>query len=625
VDEGTTTPGGVTDTSIDTQLPSHTTWRSSLHQPAGLAGYVLLLVAILVAAGVAGAVVVDRIIGGQETAPIYLEPANHPGPNPFLVLDGPPDLRTAVTTLGLTSGNVTLRIGTAPGIYGGSGSDGWCDPALIAEFLRRNRPQAQAWAAVAGIRPNQIDDYLGTLTPVHLLADTLVTNHGFVDGEATPRQAILQAGTVVLVDQEGIPRVRCRCGNPLSPPQTTNLTAARFVGEQWDSFVPGSAQVITRAPDGRTVDEFTLVSLDGTGQLIRPTGTNGDHDQSTGSENDPADVDNLATAPDSEPTAEPDARCEGDSRFGVSYRLPGGIEWRHAETEPGIQEVYYTAGVAGISSVSFSIEPGLLLEQTVADFGVEATEVEVPGSPRAVRFFLPASDSGDGVSEMLLVEVDGSTIQAAIYAYIVDFDEFTIEDLGEFLDSICVDQIEAPAETAAPQNDLGGSSPESTTTASNSTTNPTTDTPPPSRQGREIVITDPESHPRTGPEVVFYSPDEIVWCVLWESSFLCDALVYEWELPGGYVEGCDNGVVAPEEYLDVFSPRVSASSQGAEFACASGSVGLTYGIASPTPVEAGDSLTFASTRCDILSNGVRCLHESGNGVLLTSETVKFLS
>ena len=60
-----------------------------------------------------------------------------------------------------------------------------------------------------------IPTYIGTLTPMQLRADTRVTNHGFVDGHATSLQSVLQAGTAVLVDDQGRPRVKCGCGNPL--------------------------------------------------------------------------------------------------------------------------------------------------------------------------------------------------------------------------------------------------------------------------------------------------------------------------------------------------------------------------------------------------------------------------
>ncbi len=60
--------------------------------------------------------------------------------------------------------------------------------------------------------------YIRKLKPVTLTRDTRVTNHSFVDGRAVGFQAILQAGTAVLVDENGEPVARCRCGNPLLEP-----------------------------------------------------------------------------------------------------------------------------------------------------------------------------------------------------------------------------------------------------------------------------------------------------------------------------------------------------------------------------------------------------------------------
>ena len=45
-----------------------------------------------------------------------------------------------------------------------------------------------------------------------------MTNHGYRDGVARPFQATLEAGTSVLVDEDGIARARCACGNPLDEP-----------------------------------------------------------------------------------------------------------------------------------------------------------------------------------------------------------------------------------------------------------------------------------------------------------------------------------------------------------------------------------------------------------------------
>ena len=78
----------------------------------------------------------------------------------------------------------------------------------------------RAWAEVLGIPPNirAVARYIRKLKPVTLTRDTQVTNHSFEGGRAVAFQAILQAGTAVLVDKYGEPVVRCRCGNPLTTP-----------------------------------------------------------------------------------------------------------------------------------------------------------------------------------------------------------------------------------------------------------------------------------------------------------------------------------------------------------------------------------------------------------------------
>jgi hypothetical protein len=75
------------------------------------------------------------------------------------------------------------------------------------------------WARVLGIRPTfrAVKKYIAKLHPVTLTRDTQVTNHAYKNGRAVPFQAILQAGTAVLVDKYGTPVVRCYCGNPLRP------------------------------------------------------------------------------------------------------------------------------------------------------------------------------------------------------------------------------------------------------------------------------------------------------------------------------------------------------------------------------------------------------------------------
>ena len=141
------------------------------------------------------------------------QPANSLGPDPFTpsfanyILDVPTD--------NLESGIVS---GSSTGLYGGTGENA-CDIDKLVAFLLANPDIGAAWAEVQGIDPSELEDFIRGLTPAVLLQNTLVTNHGYSDGEATPFLAVLEAGTAVLVDEDGIPRARCACGNPLLVPE----------------------------------------------------------------------------------------------------------------------------------------------------------------------------------------------------------------------------------------------------------------------------------------------------------------------------------------------------------------------------------------------------------------------
>ncbi len=183
--------------------------------------------------------------------------------------------------------------GDTPGLYGGTRDQGACDVAKLVEFLSRTPDKAAAWSAVHGIAPDQLAAYVATLTPVVLLVDTRVTNHGFAKGKATPRQAVLQAGTAVLVDEFGVPRVRCACGNPLIEPTAVSGSTVRYVGTGWTGFAP---KRLTRiVPATRKVSAFTLVDAGGK-MFVRPSGTSGSADAAASGENPPASTATATTS-----------------------------------------------------------------------------------------------------------------------------------------------------------------------------------------------------------------------------------------------------------------------------------------------------------------------------------------
>ena len=86
---------------------------------------------------------------------------------------------------------------------------------LLAQALAANPVAREAWETVLGIDAGSFAEHLDGLTPVVLLRDTTVTNHGLERARIVARSAILQRGTAVLVDETGSLQVRCVSGSPL--------------------------------------------------------------------------------------------------------------------------------------------------------------------------------------------------------------------------------------------------------------------------------------------------------------------------------------------------------------------------------------------------------------------------
>jgi hypothetical protein len=164
--------------------------------------------------------------------------------------------------------------GAWPGLFGGTRDRATCDRDQLVTFLEANPAKARAWAGVIGVPVADIRSYVNGLTPVILQRDTRVTNHGFRDGRATPIQSILQAGTAVLVDEYGVPRVKCNCGNPLGEPRAL-AARTRYTGTRWPTFSP--ANVIRVTVDVK-VSVFILVDVSGGEPISRPVATDGDED-----------------------------------------------------------------------------------------------------------------------------------------------------------------------------------------------------------------------------------------------------------------------------------------------------------------------------------------------------------
>ena len=129
---------------------------------------------------------------------------------------------------------------------------------------------------------------------------------GFGTGAPNAFQAVLQSGTAVMVDATGTPRVKCNCGNPLSPPSSTSLAEARTVGRAWDGYSPSNVTCIRRGTATRT---FTLVNTTTGRPFTADAGTAPtDDDDGSTDDGDGADTTYTSRRPTSRHAAAPDRR-----------------------------------------------------------------------------------------------------------------------------------------------------------------------------------------------------------------------------------------------------------------------------------------------------------------------------
>lgn len=125
--------------------------------------------------------------------------------------------------------------GNSPATASGHPAPQLCDKESLRTQLIGDDTVANAWAAKAGNGASTTDT-LRNLTPLLLGQDTAVTEYAHESGEVVAYQAILQAGTAVLVDHRGQPRVRCNNGNPLREAQLGGEAKVTIEGTRWAGF-----------------------------------------------------------------------------------------------------------------------------------------------------------------------------------------------------------------------------------------------------------------------------------------------------------------------------------------------------------------------------------------------------
>jgi hypothetical protein len=245
----------------------------------------IALLATAVAAAVVLGLVLTRPDGGSGKSgngEVFLQAAGKTGPAPFTESTATNSSAAPASASPATESAAANAVrgvdGGAPGLYGGTRNVASCDVERQIKALRANPPVNQAFASVAGVQPSGVPAYLRSLTPVQLRMDTRVTNHGYRDGRATSYQAVLQSGTAVLVDDRGVPRVRCACGNPLTPPVAQRSTPKR-TGDTWSSYRPSNVVVV--APSVTVINIFVIYDHDSDDWVARHRGDPGHKDQPT--------------------------------------------------------------------------------------------------------------------------------------------------------------------------------------------------------------------------------------------------------------------------------------------------------------------------------------------------------
>ncbi|MDX3797430.1 DUF6777 domain-containing protein [Streptomyces sp. AK04-3B] len=237
--------------------PPHRPWWKSAPRIA--------LITVAVVAATAIALVLTLPGGGtsDQAGEVFMQPAGDVGPDPVTTTSTtkasvPP--ATVAPSGSAPAGNTVPAVrGGEPGLYGGTRNVASCDVEQQIKALQQAPDKNTAFASVAGIDPAGVPAYLRSLTSVQLRLDTRVTNHGYRDGGATAYQAVLQAGTAVLVDRHGVPRVRCACGNPLTPP-VAQQSGYRRTGRSWPTYSP--ATTVTVMPSTTVIKVFVLYDPD---------------------------------------------------------------------------------------------------------------------------------------------------------------------------------------------------------------------------------------------------------------------------------------------------------------------------------------------------------------------------
>ncbi|MEU4084600.1 DUF6777 domain-containing protein [Streptomyces aureus] len=308
--------------------PDRPWWRS--------APRVALITGVVAAAVILGLVFTNNG-GGTKNASseVFAQSADKSGPDPFTestANDSSIESETPTAPApSVTAGKGGVYSGSAPGLYGGTRNVSSCDVEKQITALNGDPAKNKAFATVEGIQPNAVPAYLRSLTPVQLRLDTRVTNHGYRNGAPTSYQAVLQAGTAVLVDSRGVPRVRCACGNPLLEPVPQKGTI-KTTGDPWPSY--RAQNNVAVVPSKTVVDVFVLYDPGTNEWIARHRGDDVKKDKKTHPpvSPSPSASESTSESPSTSPSSESSSPSSSSSE--PSSSAPSSVEPPSSEPPP---------------------------------------------------------------------------------------------------------------------------------------------------------------------------------------------------------------------------------------------------------------------------------------------------
>jgi hypothetical protein len=147
-----------------------------------------------------------------------------------------------------------------------NGVENYCNRDGIADFFASDAAAAAAFIAVMADEKASpkttydaatLADEIRLMFRAQLISDTIVVQHGLVDGETVPLPAVLQKGTWVLADEYGVPRLKCNGANPLTVAESVGGTTV-FTGSAWADFDP--ARIVSIKPAPEIQDYFVVTN-----------------------------------------------------------------------------------------------------------------------------------------------------------------------------------------------------------------------------------------------------------------------------------------------------------------------------------------------------------------------------